>query len=151
MDISCGATPGQQFREYASAFAGAHIISTIMPTVVGSDTLDTAIRGAALGHFYQVNPNASVAVSWVNAMSLVFGGTCGFIGQPGQSSPGHGISNCGAYVSIAAAESSAKTSFFIFGESWVSIQSEANDATGGMARRWTYQCNYDCSKYPIVY
>jgi hypothetical protein len=144
MDVSCGATPGQEVNEYWNAFAGAHIISTVAPSASGSDTIDVSTRGSSLAAQFRANPNSSASVSWLAAMNSVSGGSCG-------SGSGHGISGCGAYVSYSLAESQSWAEFLNGTESWASLQNDANDSFGAVYMAWIYQCNFNCNTYPLFY
>jgi len=143
-DISCGATPGLQTNEYWGPFAGSHIISTVMPTVRDSDTLDSTTRGAGLSAEYRANPNSSVAASWAYAMNYVTGGSC-------NGNEGHGISGCGAYISYTVAEDQSWAEYLNFTEDWYGIQNDGNDSYGAGYMAWTYLCNFDCNTYPLSY
>jgi len=143
-DISCGATPGEEASEFWNTFAGAHIISTIMPTNDMSDTGDVSNRGSTLAAHYRANVNGSPSIAWIDTMNSISGGTCA-------GGNGHGIYGCGAYISYSLAENQSWAEYLNGHESWKDMQNEANDTLGANYLAWVYECNYDCNRYPLYY
>jgi hypothetical protein len=142
LDISCGVTPGLVTQEYSNAFAGAHLISTVMPTELGSDTLDIPDRGAIVGNDAWTHIDSSAAIAWADSINSIGGSAC--------NNGGGGLSGCGANFSFTVAQSYNAVEYFANDESWANLQYDS-DATGDSYISWVYQCNYDCATYPITY
>jgi Family of unknown function (DUF6345) len=141
-DISCGATPGQEVNDYWNAFAGAHIISTIMPTELNSDTLDTSARGAIVGNDAFTSINSSASLAWIDSIHSIGGSACG--------GAGGGLTGCGANISFSVAQNESYAEYLNGTESFKNLPLDS-DPTGAGWMSWIYACNYDCSLYPTTY
>jgi hypothetical protein len=145
MDVSCGATPEFMAQQFMPAFAGAHIVASIMPAHVDSDTLDTSDRGGLFAAAFRANPHGSVGMAWLNVVNSASGGSC----QVGSTTvPGHGIGGCGAHVIASFEEEQFWTDWALFSESWADLQYNVNDGRDGVAFNWGGICNWDCGTYP---
>jgi hypothetical protein len=142
-DISCGVTPGFISNEYWNTFAGAHIISSVMPTEFGSDTLDIADRGIDTGWLFQQNQNSSPSLDWIDTVNYISDGNC--------NGNGGGLSGCGANISMSVNTNATTAQWANGTESWAQLVNDGYDAKGAGYMAWVYQCNYDCSRYPLTY
>jgi hypothetical protein len=143
MSISCGVTPNMYIPQYAGAFAGTNLIHTIMATRQGSDTVDVTGRGQAFADRYVANTLSSVGTSWTSAInSISGGGSCAFGGG------GHGITGCGAHVSMSHADDFATANWNLTSYSWVQARNEGFDQTSGGWMTLVTTCNYDCNANP---
>lgn len=150
MDMSCGATPPQQYLgdTLFPVFAGAHIVSTIMPN--RGDTMNVADRGALFAHYYGVNPNSSIGQSWMLTLSSLpynEGFPCG--ASDYSTGGGHGINGCGANVSVSRDATATAASWHVNTESWTAITYDGNDATSGATWWYNWMFNYDEVAWPL--
>lgn len=143
LSISCGLTPNMAVPQYINAFAGVSSIHTIMPTRRGSDTVDVTNRGKSMADRYIANQNSSVGFGWTDGLnSITGGGSCQFGGG------GHGITGCGANMSIAVDTNQSNADWSLYTESWVQLRNESNDPVGQGWMSWRGVCNYDCIAHP---
>jgi hypothetical protein len=145
IDNSCGITPDLYIPETLNAFAGVSTLALIMPTRVGSDTVDVANRGRAFADVYVANPNSAVAPAWANSINAVTGGSaCAFGGG------NHGLGGCGANIAISVEVDQARAEWANRTETWTQLRNEANDGIGWGWMSWIYTCNYDCNNHPFI-
>jgi len=145
IDNSCGITPDLYIPELLNAFAGISTIALIMPTRVGSDTVDVANRGRAFADRYVANVNSAIGPSWTDSINSVTGGSsCAFGGG------NHGIMGCGAHIAISVEVNQARAEWANRTETWVQLQDPANDGIGRGWVSWLYTCNYDCNNHPFI-
>jgi hypothetical protein len=144
LDLSFGAFRTSLQHDLAFMFAGLHLVATIMP--VNGDTNNVPNRGSAFADHFLVNQFSSVAQSWNQVVHiLAHDGSCAAGEGDGG---GGGINGCGANVTFAADIDAAADRRMQ--ENWVELRDEGLDGKG--FTRWvaTYECNYDCNKFPIV-
>ncbi|HKU38833.1 MAG TPA: hypothetical protein VJR89_11820, partial [Polyangiales bacterium] len=143
LSISCGATPNMWIQQYAAMFAGINLIHTVMPTRVGNDTHDTSTRGQSFAAQYVANNTSSIGASWSNALNTTTGGNnCVFGGG------GHGISGCGANVTMALSDDQASAIWSLNTYSWTLARNENFDQQSGGWMSVSWMCNYDCNAHP---
>ncbi len=146
MDVSCAITPTFYVEQTINAFAGMSTAAFIMPTRVGSDTVDVSNRGRAFADRYVANPNSAMAVQWAASINSVTGGSaCAFGGGS------HGIAGCGAHIAISSDSNDANAQFSNRTETWIQYRDENNDARGTGSAAWILTCNYDCNTHDFTF
>jgi hypothetical protein len=145
LDLSNGVLPGFYSQHLLQAFAGVHVIATLMP--ITGDTAMVSGRGTKFADRAIVNPSGSVATAWKDALSNLSssdGTTCGF--KPGDG--GRGFNGCGCNVAMAAGATSTEATDHL-NETWTQIRSDSRDGKGAAFWRATWRCNYDVAAYPF--
>jgi hypothetical protein len=143
LDLSNGMEPGFPFPNLYYAFAGVHIIATLMPT--GGDTAMVPDRGAAFASLFVADSTNGVANSWNVAMYSMpsEGGPCGPNGGY------DGFNGCGCNFSMAIGNSDFNASENL-NQMWLDLPDDRFDVQGGGWYYYTYSCNYDTGTYPII-
>jgi hypothetical protein len=148
-DQSFGTQPEQWTINMYGMFAGIHLIATMLP--VAGDTGNVPDRGAAFAAAYHVEPNASIAGAWTNALNLVSaseGYPC--TAQNGTQYEGyHGLDGCGCNWVMSVDASSSLVNYHISAETWNTLYDGNYDATGNDWYAWSDVCNYPVDDYPF--
>jgi hypothetical protein len=145
LSLSCGAFRTDLLHDLGAMLAGVHMVATVMP--VNGDTADVPNRGSAFADQFLANPNGSVAAAWRKVIHIIsHDGSCRAGGGDGG---GGGVNGCGANL-VFAGDTTAANADGRMNENWTSIRDDALDAKGFSFWRATYDCNYDCNKFPIV-
>lgn len=146
LDLSNGVLPGLYYPHLRRAFAGVHVIMTLMP--VTGDTAMINGRGAAFANRGIANSGSSVAYSWrdtISDLSSSQGSTCGYKSGDG----GRGFNGCGCNVSMAVGNGSTDSQAHL-DETWTQIRSDSRDTTAFTHWRAIWRCNYDSTGYPFA-
>lgn len=138
LDTSCPVDPGHHIRQTKDAFAGIHILATLIHFT--GDTLDVVDRGPALAARATQNPDGSAAQAWLETLLDVPVGAqnCAWGGG------GRGMSGCGAHYISSQAESIADALFHVETESWRDLRTDRFDAKFNSGWAWRALCNFDC-------
>lgn len=134
LDVSCGVLPQFAPQQLSQAFAGVHLIGTIMP--VTGDTADVANRGSAFAARWASNEWQSVAGSWIYVVLDLGGANCS----------GGGINGCGC--NWVQAQHATWADWYVNTESWVGVKLDSNDATSSGWWAGRQICNYNQAQYP---
>jgi hypothetical protein len=101
-------------------------------------------RGVQFASRYTANVNSSIAISWTDTINSISGGTsCPFGGG------GHGISGCGAHITVSADSTLDRANWSRDTETWVQVRNDGNDSDGKAWFSWRFTCNYDCNAHPF--
>jgi hypothetical protein len=150
LDISHGVTAMFWHPELTPAFAGLHLLATIMP--ISGDTANMPNRGSTFANQYVANPNGSVALAWMETLnSLPQYGTwaCGAqVWNDYTHGGGHGINGCGCNFIMSVDSSSYWSNWHINNENWTALSQDSDDANGLSWFTWMALCNYDLASYP---
>ena len=136
LDISCGILPTFWYLALQNAYAGVHMIATIL--VAGGDTSNVADRGATFAMHDQATALQSVSGSWLDTMFWLpsnEGGSC-----PGGGG-GHGFNGCGCNIVVAMDTTPAGASAHLQ-ENWVDLQDNNRNSQGNAFYEARWQCNY---------
>ncbi len=125
LDISHGILPPFWSETLRSAFAGVHMIATLM--TAGGDTANSAIRGSTFARMWAANPNGSAAQAWLDTMSSL-PATDQFNGF-----------GCNIVVAMGRTEQEAQSSI---NEDWNDIRLDNLDAKGNDWSFARWNCNY---------
>jgi hypothetical protein len=148
---SCGVRPGFISQQTWNMFAGVQNIGMVMPvTPQGADDVDAPERGTAFAQAYATNANSSIGQAWRDSILSIpqtRGRSC-----PGRTTTytnggGHGITGCGAQITLSLDADEATATWNTNTETWVQAQNNSNKATGAGLERWIYRCNYACNTY----
>lgn len=159
---SCGLRP-YFWAQQSPAFAGAHLIASIMPVsnvAKGSsglsgcaDAWNYDYRGFFLAAYALANPNSSITSGWFSNLDVTpqaVGTSCPDLTTNYTYGGGHGIGGCGAYNVLSFDVTQSLANWHVDSESWLGARFEWNDATGNAYGRWAAHCNYDCYTYPFT-
>ena len=145
LDLSNGMEPGFAAQNLIRAFAGVHMIATLMPT--GGDTGNVSDRGSWFSAFYKSNANNGVASSWIETTILMpnEGQACG---TNGVTNGGYGgFNGCGCNVVSAAGATSSEVSSHL-AENWHNITDDTRDGKSAAWFGTTWICNFNTSQDP---
>lgn len=132
LDVSHGVTAMFWNEELTPAFAGLHLLATIMP--INGDTANMPNRGSTYASQYLVNPNGSVAMAWLETLNSLpqYGPwACGSATWNDYTyGGGHGINGCGCNFIMSVDSSSYWSNWHINNETWNLLSYDGNDADG---------------------
>jgi hypothetical protein len=141
LDISHGILPPFWYQTLRNAFAGVHMIATLM-TAAG-DTVSVAERGPMFAQKWRGYSNGNVAQAWLDTMGSLptsLGDPCENLGG-GRFSGGQGFSGCGCHI-VVAMDSTLQGAKNKMNEDWIDLRYDHHDAKGNewYSARWL--CNY---------
>ena len=125
LDISHGILPPFWTQTLRSAFAGVHMIATLM--TAGGDTANSAIRAPTFARMWAANPNGSVAQAWLDTM-----------GSLPATDQFNGF-GCNIVMAMGRTEQEAQSSI---AEDWNDLRSDNRDARGNDWSFARWNCNY---------
>jgi hypothetical protein len=136
LDISHGVLPPYWRETLAQAFAGVHMIATLM--TAGGDTANVSQRGAMFASRWSQNEQGSVAQAWLDTMAWLpsnLGQACANLGG------GRGFNGCGCHIVVAMDDSPQRTATKIW-EDWTALRNDGWDGKGNNWYQARWLCNY---------
>lgn len=124
LDASLGVLATYWVRQTVQAWAGLHMLATILP--VTGDTAMVADRGGLFGGGWAQNPDGAVSTAWLTTLNSI---------------PGSGI-NGGGCNFVIAYDTTPDAAQRHLSENWTELQDDRLDAKGNQyyAARWL--CNW---------
>jgi len=155
---SCGVRPPYYFGQTGPMFAGVTQLNMIMPVsnVANAGSADAVVysdRGLKLAQYAIANPNSAVSGGWFNNIDTApqtTGGSCPDRTATYTNGGGHGISGCGAHISIAWDSVPTFANWDVDKMRWVDARNPGLRSAGIAAGYARYHCNYDCLTYPFT-
>lgn len=136
MDISHGVLPPYWRETLQNAFAGVHLIATLM--TAGGDTMTTAERGSTFAARWASAPDGNVAQAWLDTMAWL----PSFLGDPCPGGGGgRGFNGCGCHI-VVAMDATAQGAAEKMGESWSQLRNDGFDGKGNSFYQARWLCNY---------
>jgi len=154
---SCAVRQPFLLSQLFPAFAGMALVNLIMPTSNlnngnFADAVTWSSRGSTLATNAVANLNGSLKSSWdalLDSTPQTQGGSCPDRTGTYTYGGGHGITGCGAHVSVSVDSTLAFAQDDLNDMTWSDTQAEGWDSFGNSYWQWWAHCNYDCITYPF--
>ncbi|MBX3724483.1 MAG: hypothetical protein KF823_01020 [Xanthomonadales bacterium] len=136
LDISHGVLPPYWRETLQDAFAGVHLIATLM--TAGGDTASVAERGPTFAARWAAAPDGNVAQAWLDTMAWLpssLGHSC-----PGGGG-GRGFNGCGCHI-VVAMDATARGAANKMAAGWSQLRNDGYDGKGNRFYSARWLCNY---------